>query len=80
MPGTTYTEPVQSAMLKTVLAILLAISLSAQASGQPKKSKFLLVSDLHFNPMADPVLVKDLEVSRIATAFVMLTGSHYRTR
>ena len=50
-------------MRKTVLAILLALSLSAQTSGQPRKSKFLLVSDLHFNPMADPVLVKDLEAA-----------------
>jgi hypothetical protein len=53
-------------MVKTVLAILLALTLSAQASGQPKKSKFLLVSDLHFNPMADPELVKDLEAAEPA--------------
>ena len=53
-------------MLRTVLAILLALSLSAQASGQPKESKFLWISDLHFNPMADPALVKDLEAAEPA--------------
>ena len=53
-------------MLKTVLAILLAISLSAPASGHSKKSKFLLVSDLHFNPIADAMLVKDLEAAEPA--------------
>src|SRR6516162_6601611 len=48
-------------MLKTVLATLLALALSAQAS--PKESKFLWISDLHFNSMADPMLVKDLQTT-----------------
>jgi len=49
-------------MLRTIRAILLAIPLSGQAGGRPKKSKFLLLSNLHFNPLADPVLVKDLDL------------------
>ena len=48
-------------MLKTVLATLLALALSAQAS--PRESKFLWISDLHFNSMADPMLVKDLQTT-----------------
>jgi sphingomyelin phosphodiesterase acid-like 3 len=40
--------------------LLVAVGLTAQAVGHPPDAKFLLVSDFHFNPMADPALVSDL--------------------
>jgi sphingomyelin phosphodiesterase acid-like 3 len=49
-----------------LLGLLSVMTLPARASSQPKESKFLLVSDFHFNPMADPSLVKDLEAAEPA--------------
>ena len=55
-------ERSKTTMLKT-LATLLALSVAAHASEQPGRAKFLWISDLHFNPMADPMLVEDLEAA-----------------
>ena len=43
-----------------LLVLLVAGGLTAQVAGHPADTKFLLVSDFHFNPMADPALVSDL--------------------
>ena len=43
-----------------LLVVLVAPGLTAQAASDRGKAKFLLVSDFHFNPMADPALVVDL--------------------
>jgi hypothetical protein len=59
--GNDLLEPFQTIMPKTLLATFLALALAAHASEQPNCAKFLWISDLHFNPMADPMLVKDLE-------------------
>src|SRR5262252_6485811 len=53
-------------MSKSLLIPLLLLSLAAQASAPPKESKFLWISDLHFNPMADPMLVKELDAAEAA--------------
>src|SRR5262252_5620314 len=53
-------------MSKSLLIPLLLLSLAAQASAPPKESKFLWISDLHFNPMADPMLVKELQAAEPA--------------
>src|SRR5262249_146269 len=63
IPGT---EPCLSAMRKILVATLFALSLSAHASEQSKTAKFLWISDLHFNPMADPMLVKELDAAEAA--------------
>jgi sphingomyelin phosphodiesterase acid-like 3 len=46
--------------LALLLAILVVGGLTAHAASERGESKFLLVSDFHFNPMADPALVVDL--------------------
>jgi hypothetical protein len=43
-----------------LIGSLFATGLPASAREHSSESKFLLVSDLHFNPMADPSLVSDL--------------------
>ena len=43
-----------------LLALLVDGGLTAYAAGGPPVAKFLLVSDFHFNPMADPALVGEL--------------------
>ena len=45
---------------KLVLTLFVAGGMTAHAASHPPDAKFLIVSDLHFNPMADPVLVVDL--------------------
>lgn len=42
------------------LLVLMAAALAARAAEHSGADEFLLVSDLHFNPMADPALVSDL--------------------
>jgi sphingomyelin phosphodiesterase acid-like 3 len=48
-------------MLRPILlTMLMACLLVVRSAGQPAESRFLLVSDLHFNPMADTALVSEL--------------------
>jgi len=56
-------SPITSQRLLVLLGILSLVALSRSASGQPRESKFLVASDLHFNPLADSMLVKDLEAT-----------------
>ena len=44
-----------------LMAILLSLGLMSPASAREPESKFLWVSDIHFNPMADAALVPDLQ-------------------
>jgi sphingomyelin phosphodiesterase acid-like 3 len=47
--------------LRWFVAVLLAVAtLTAPGVARAADAKFLLVSDIHFNPMADPVLVGEL--------------------
>ncbi len=51
------------ALCALLLTLLVGAGLSVQAASGSPYAKFLLVSDLHFNPMADPALVSDLEAA-----------------
>src|SRR5271168_648242 len=44
----------------TLLAVLISTSAAAQSATSESKNKFLIVSDIHFNPMADATLVAEL--------------------
>jgi len=46
---------------RVALLIITALSMVATTAAKEAERKFLWISDLHFNPMADPMLVKDLE-------------------
>ena len=46
-----------------LLALLIATSAAVQTAGAVAKNKFLLASDIHFNPMADAALVTDLRAA-----------------
>jgi sphingomyelin phosphodiesterase acid-like 3 len=46
--------------LVTLLAVLIATSAAAQSATSESKNKFLIASDIHFNPMADATLVAEL--------------------
>ncbi len=43
-----------------VVIVILFVAASAQSSAKPSRNQFLLISDIHFNPMADPALVDRL--------------------
>ena len=47
-------------VLLILLFALLSSGAIAEAADHPTESKFLLISDLHFNPMADATLVSEL--------------------
>jgi hypothetical protein len=49
--------------LALLFGVVLATGSPVNAADRPPESKFLLVSDLHFNPMADLALVTDLAAS-----------------
>ena len=46
--------------LAAVVAVLISSGAVAQPTKKPSKHAFLIASDFHFNPMADPTLVADL--------------------
>ena len=43
-----------------LLTLFVAGGMTVHAASHPPDARFLIVSDLHFNPMADPALVSDL--------------------
>ncbi len=46
-----------------LVAVLLVTAAHAEPAGKIAKAKLLVVSDIHFNPMADPTLVAELEAA-----------------
>ena len=46
--------------LVAIVVVLLSTVTSAQPAEKPSPNKFLIASDIHFNPMADPSLLADL--------------------
>jgi len=50
----------RSLWLVPLLAVVIIPGWASQTAGAPSRHTFLLVSDIHFNPMADPALVTDL--------------------
>jgi sphingomyelin phosphodiesterase acid-like 3 len=59
--GSTYAFSGQRAGRLLGMALLAIVLLTAPAGAQAAESKFLWISDIHFNPMADPALVSELE-------------------
>jgi hypothetical protein len=43
-----------------LLTVLVLLTSTAQSRSEPTSHQFLIASDLHFNPFADPTLVADL--------------------
>lgn len=52
--------PFKGLTIRVVLVLLVAMSSVAHGFNHDAQAKFLLVSDIHFNPMADPSLVNEL--------------------
>ena len=46
--------------LAAIVVVLLMPAASAQSAEKPSPNQFLIASDIHFNPMADPSLLADL--------------------
>src|SRR5271165_5360022 len=46
--------------LAALVAVLISSGAIAPSAEAATKNKFLIASDIHFNPMADPALVADL--------------------